>query len=131
MAQEGNTNSRKWTVEAAQQFFYDLLEYCKANKDGVTMAKACNEVGGYSTLPNYLMTDFPDSNLLDLEPYKKAKSICEACLAHNGLTGKYQVAMAIFLLKKNHDMDDTLDVQSGGKPVSISPIKWTDGSGQD
>lgn len=111
----GNTNNLKWTLEAAQELFNDLLETVKNDEKCSSMAACTSKLGYYETLIPYLKDKYKN---IDFEPIKEAESIIKARLIQKGLENEYNPTMSIFILKNNHGMNDKIDHTSGGDKIS-------------
>lgn len=113
---KGNTNAEKWSLEDAEAFCDDVLNYILDNKKCRSLSEACTELGHYEELINYLSSKFSTV----FKPIKRAKDIVKNRLVNQGLDGDANPTMAIFILKNNHDMKDRVDHTTDNKPVSTT-----------
>lgn len=115
---KGNTNAEKWDLERTEMFFDDILIYIQKNKKCRSLSEACVEVGEYEDLMNYLINKFPDTVFRSI---KKAKDIVKNRIVNQGLDGEANPAMAIFILKNNHNMTDKVQQEIKAE-VNQTPI---------
>lgn len=99
---KGNQNAEKWSLNKAKSFCEDILKYIVDNEKCRSMATACSKLQGYEGQINYLEDKFN----IDFQSIKKAKEIIKSRLIEQGLDNTANTAMAIFILKNNHDMTD-------------------------
>ena len=122
-APKGNKNAEKWTLDESQKFINSILDYVDSDVKCTSLEKACCEIGQYESLLVYLENKHKD---IDLMPIKKAKAIIKARLIENGLNNKYNPTMCIFILKNNHDMNETQNHNLNLNSENIPPLKWFD-----
>lgn len=113
-APKGNKNNEVWTLEIAEKFCDDVLQYVKTNKKCRSLSEACCELGEYEELLSYFHTKFN----IDFKSIKRAKEIVKTRLMNQGLDGDANPTMAIFILKNNHNMTDKIQTESN---VTMSP----------
>jgi hypothetical protein len=99
---KGNKNAEKWSLSTAKKFCEDVLQIIIADDKCRSMSTACSKLGGYESQINYLEHKFK----IEFEPIKKAKDLIKSRLIEQGLDNTANTAMAIFILKNNHDMTD-------------------------
>jgi Asp-tRNA(Asn)/Glu-tRNA(Gln) amidotransferase B subunit len=97
-----NNNAEKWTLEEAESFCEKVLLEVQENDKCRSLATACSNLKGYEGQINYLQDKF---NIV-FQSIKEAKEIIKSRLIEQGLDNKANTAMAIFILKNNHDMAD-------------------------
>ena len=117
-APKENNNAEKWSLEDANIFCNSVLDILENNKSIRTLGGACLEAGKYESLINYLSDKFN----IEFESIKKAKEIVKSRLIEQGLDNEVSTAMAIFILKNNHDMKDRVDTTSKDKEVKSTTI---------
>lgn len=115
---KGNKNAEKWTLEEAEKFCDDVLEYVINNKKCRSISEACTELGEYEELISYLCNKFDTV----FKSIKRAKDIVKNRLVNQGLDGDAHATMAIFILKNNHGMKDRHDITSDEKAVNEKPF---------
>lgn len=128
---KGNTNAEKWTLDEAEKFCNNVLDYILDNKKCRSLSEACVELEQYEELLSYFNTKFSTV----FKSIKRAKDIVKNRLANQALDGDANSTMAIFLLKNNHNMTDKqqTDVTTNGENINTLPpaIKFVDTSDND
>lgn len=117
---KGNTNAEKWDLQRTEMFFDDILKYVQKNTKCRSLSEAVVEVGEYEELISYLLNKYPDTVFKSI---KRAKDIVKNRLVKQGLDGKANSTMAIFILKNNHNMTDKqqTDITTQGKEINNAP----------
>lgn len=129
-APKGNKYNEVWDIETAEQFCEDVLAYIQDNPKCRSLSEACTELGQYEDLLNYLSKKFNK----DFRPIKRSKDIVKNRLVNQGLDGVANPAMAIFILKNNHNMTDKqqTDLTTNGKDLNTAPvIQFIDAEDED
>lgn len=122
-APNNNSNAEKWSLEDANIFCNSVLDILEKNKSIRTLGGACLKAGKYESLVNYLSDKFN----IEFESIKKAKEIVKERLIEQGLDNEVSTAMAIFILKNNHDMKDRIDTTTKNKELPTTTINLGNG----
>lgn len=119
-APKGNINAEKWTLEATNELFDNILEYIINDEKCRSISEAAIEVGEYEHLVMYLENKYSE---IDFTSIKKAREIVKNRLVNQGLDGKANSTMAIFILKNNHGMTDKqqTDITTNGNSINTTP----------
>lgn len=96
--------------------------HCEETNDIFTLIGLCVFIGinkdtltEYSKMDGYSVT------------HKKALSLAEQALVNGSLTGKYNAAVSIFMLKNNHGYKDKQETEHSGQVDNLYTIKFVDG----
>lgn len=119
-APKGNKNREHWTYEEAEKLCNAVYEYILENEKCRSISTACAAIGYYETLFDYLEKKFN----VEFESLKKSRELVKSRLIEQGLDGKANATMAIFILKNNHNMADKVDSKNdhttNGKELDTS-----------
>lgn len=121
-APKENKNGEKWTLERAEDFAQQVLDYIIEHDDCCSMSKACTELGQYESVIQYLENRFN----VEFKPIKISLDILKSRLIQKGLYNKVNPTMAIFVLKNAHNMSDKVeqktDLTTGGQSFSLKDM---------
>lgn len=104
-APKGNKNREVWTLEEAESFCDQVLQFVIENEKCRSLATATSKLGQYESLLHYFDVKFN----VEFGSIKRAKEIVKGRLIEQGLDGDANPTMAIFILKNNHDMADKVE----------------------
>lgn len=91
MAQISNKNGEKWTLERAEEFAQQVLDYIIEHDDCCSMSKACTELGQYESVIQYLENRFN----IEFKPIKISLDILKSRLIQKGLYSEVNPTTAI------------------------------------
>ena len=113
-APENNTNAEKWTLQEAEMFLGNALDFSKRG-DYDFIGEIARDMGSYIDVFDYLIGKFP--HLKSIKDHIMRN--CEANCFSNGKKGSINSALAIMNLKSNHKWTDrsATDITTDGKPI--------------
>jgi hypothetical protein len=115
----GNKNGEKWSKERAIKLFEDAITIVEEDSDLMFFSELAREQNVYTDIYTYLPGE-RFTEVVELRSLKKQlKSIFKDRILRNGMLGKANPAVVIFIMKNDYDMADKkqMDVTSAGEKI--------------